>query len=283
MTASLTTRRYAGAGLSLTADVGGDIGAPAVVLLHGGGQTRHAWRGAAQALISQGRYVVSLDLRGHGDSDWDRSGDYSLDLQVQDLRAVLQEIPGKPALIGASLGGFIALLAGGEAEIPIASSLVLVDVTPMVDPAGEARVLGFMQANPGGFASIQEAADAVAAYLPHRPRPSTTDGLRRNLRLRADNRYYWHWDPRLFDRLRASPQFQLARYEAAARKVDIPTLLVRGQRSELVTPENVQHFLGLIPTAAYVDVAGASHMVAGDRNDAFNAAILAFLDSHSTR
>jgi pimeloyl-ACP methyl ester carboxylesterase len=278
----LTTRRFAGDGLELTADVGGPLGAAAVVLLHGGGQTRHAWRGAARALISQGRYVVALDLRGHGDSDWDRNGDYSLDRQVRDLRAVLKQIPGRPALVGASLGGFTALLTVGETETPVASSLVLVDVTPMVDPAGEARVLGFMQASPNGFASLEEAADAVAAYLPHRPRPATADGLRRNLRLRADNRYYWHWDPRLFERLRASPQFQLARYEAAARRVGIPTLLVRGQRSELVTLENVRHFQELIPTAHYVDVAGASHMVAGDRNDAFNAAIIAFLDGHPT-
>ena len=282
MTSRLTTTSFEGDGLKLAADVGGDIGAPPVVLLHGGGQTRHAWGAAARALVSHGRYVVSLDLRGHGDSDWDRNGDYSLDLQVRDLRAVLTRIPGKPVLVGASLGGFISLLTVGEAEVPVASGLVLVDVTPMVDPAGEARVLGFMKAYPNGFATLEAAADAVAEYLPHRPRPTNTDGLRRNLRLRDDNRYYWHWDPRLFERLRASPQYQLARYEAAARRVDVPTLLVRGERSELVTPENVRHFLGLIPTAQYVDVADAGHMVAGDRNDAFNTAIIAFLDGRST-
>lgn len=282
MTVRLHTQAFEGDGLKLAADVGGDSGAPPVVLLHGGGQTRHAWGAAARALVSHGRYVVSLDLRGHGDSDWDRNGDYSLDLQVRDLRAVLQQIPGKPVLVGASLGGFIALLTVGEAEVPVASGLVLVDVTPMVDPAGEARVIGFMNAYPQGFATLEAAADAVAEYLPHRPRPANTNGLRRNLRLRDDNRYYWHWDPRLFERLRASPQYQLARYEAAARRVAVPTLLVRGERSELVTPQNVQHFLRLIPSAQYVDVADAGHMVAGDRNDVFNQAILSFLDGLST-
>ncbi len=263
--------------MQLAADVGGDPAAPSVVLLHGGGQTRHAWGSTARALVEAGRYVVSLDLRGHGDSDWDADGDYSLDLQVQDLRSVLQQISSKPALVGASLGGFIALLTVGESPEPAASSLVLVDVTPMVDPDGEARVLGFMQAYPEGFSDVEAAADAVAAYLPHRPRPTDTSGLRRNLRQR-DGRYYWHWDPKLFDRLRASPQQQLQRYEAAARNVNVPTLLIRGQRSELVTAENVRHFLELIPTASYVDVAGAGHMVAGDRNDAFSTAVLSFLD-----
>lgn len=265
--------------MQLTADVGGDPGSPAVVLLHGGGQTRRAWGGTARALVEAGRYVVSLDLRGHGDSDWDANGDYSLDLQVEDLRAVLTQLPSRPALVGASLGGLISLLTVGETPQSVASRLVLVDVTPTVDPAGEARVLGFMTAHPQGFASVEEAAEAVAAYLPHRPRPSSTAGLKRNLRLRPDGRYYWHWDPRLFDRLRASPQLQRARYEAAAKNVRVPTLLVRGQHSELVNPENVRHFLDLIPTARFVDVAGARHMVTGDRNDVFSTAVLHFLES----
>lgn len=275
----MKTQRFHGHGLQLTADVGGDPQSPAVVLLHGGGQTRHAWGSTARALIKAGRYVISLDLRGHGDSDWDPNGDYSLDLQVEDLRSVLKQLPPRPALVGASLGGLISLLTAGETQAPVASQLVLVDVTPMLDPAGEARVLKFMTAHPQGFSNIEDAAHAVAAYLPHRPRPSSTAGLQRNLRLRADGRYYWHWDPRLFDRLRASPRYQLARYEAAARNVHVPALLVRGQRSELVSPENVRHFLDLIPSARYVDVAGAGHMVAGDRNDAFSAAVLHFLKS----
>lgn len=273
----MITQRFQGRGLQMTADVGGDPGAPAVVLLHGGGQTRYAWGATARALSKAGFYVVSLDLRGHGDSDWDENGDYSLDLQVEDLRSVLRQIPSKPAIVGASLGGFIALLTVGETPSDVARQLVLVDVTPMVDPEGEARVLDFMTGYSQGFANIDEAANAVAAYLPHRPRPASTAGLQRNLRLRADGRYYWHWDPRLFERLHASPQLQLKRYEAAARNVRVPTLLVRGQHSELVTPDNVRHFLTLIPSAQYVDVAGAGHMVAGDRNDAFSAAVLSFL------
>ncbi len=271
--------RLQGHGLQLAADVGGDPALPSVVLLHGGGQTRRAWGGTARTLIEAGYHVVSLDLRGHGESDWDVNGDYSLDLQVEDLRAVLRQLPSQPVLVGASLGGLISLATVGETPQSIASRLVLVDVTPMVDPEGEARVLGFMTAHPQGFATVEEAAQAVAAYLPHRPRPSSTAGLKRNLRLRPDGRYYWHWDPRLFDRLRASPQLQQARYEAAARNVRIPTLLVRGQHSELVNADNVRHFLDLIPTARFVDVAGARHMVAGDRNDVFSAAVLHFLES----
>ena len=96
---------------------------------------------------------------------------------------------------------------------------------------------------PMGFASVEEAADAIAAYLPHRPRPKNLSGLHRNLRHRADGRWYWHWDPRFFDTFEPDHEAAARRYTAAARNVSVPTLLVRGSKSELVTPENVRHFL----------------------------------------
>jgi pimeloyl-ACP methyl ester carboxylesterase len=59
----------------------------------------------------------------------------------------------------------------------------------------------------------------------------------------------------------------------------VPTLLVRGSRSDLVPEESVRHFLDVIPDARYVDVQDAGHMVVGDRNDAFRAALIEFLEA----
>lgn len=259
----------------LAASTGGAPNSPCIVFLHGGGQTRHAWNASARELLAAGYRVLSLDLRGHGDSDWAADGDYRMDIQISDLLAVLSQLPGVPVLVGASLGGLIALSAAGE-HPGIASALVLVDVTPKVDPRGEARIKQFMQANPDGFAEYAEAVDAVTRYLPHRPRQKSTSGLLRNLRLR-NGRYYWHWDPRLFDTLDISPQTLQARYEIAAASLTIPTLLVRGAQSELVGSEHVQHFLDLLPEARYVDVQDAGHMVAGDSNRVFTEALHTFL------
>ncbi|AXL53674.1 hydrolase or acyltransferase of alpha/beta superfamily [Paraburkholderia caffeinilytica] len=271
------TRRFsAHGGVTLASDLAGDAAAPLVILLHGGGQTRRAWRHTANALSLRGLRVVSVDLRGHGESDWAPDGDYSLDAQIQDLRALANALPESPMLVGASLGGLIALAAVGEAAV-IARSLVLVDVAPRVDAVGEARIQHFMRQHGDGFASIEEAAEAVAAYLPHRPRPADTSGLKHSLRLQH-GRYYWHWDPALINSLDASPNRLAARYDAAARNVRVPTLLVRGARSELVTHESVSHLKTVIPHAESVDVASAGHMVAGDRNDAFSAALLAFIE-----
>lgn len=279
----LTTAEFAGdAGLKLVADVGGDPSAPAVIFTHGGGQTRHAWHKATQDFAAQGYRVVSLDARGHGDSAWAPDGDYSLSAVVADLRAVLSQLPGRPALVGASMGGLTSLVAIGESPTPIASHLVLVDVVPRVERGGVKKIRAFMSANPQGFATIDEAADAVAAYNPHRPRPRDVSGLMRNLRLRADGRLHWHWDPRfLTPREKFDPMLLEQRLRDAATRVQVPTLLVRGAHSDIVSETGVAELRSLIPHAEIVDIAGAGHMVAGDRNDVFSHAAAEFLRRHS--
>lgn len=263
-------------GISVAADIGGNITDPAVVLLHGGGQTRHSWKRGYDALVAAGYYVVSLDARGHGDSDWAPSGDYGLDALASDLRSVLDQIPENPVIIGASLGGMTALAAVGEAEEPVARALVLVDITPAIDTKGTDHIATFMNANLDGFASVDEAADAVARYNPNRPRPKNTDGLSRNLRQR-NGRFYWHWDPRFLSHGELHPEFVQARLEAASQRVQVPTLLIRGAHSDVVGDEQVAQFRELMPAAECITVGGAGHMVAGDRNDAFNQGILDFI------
>lgn len=279
--AALQTRRYHGAdGITLAADVGGDPANPGVVFMHGGGQTRQSWGTALQYLAGAGYHVVSLDMRGHGDSDRAPDGDYRFGRFVADLRAVLMQLPPRPALVGASLGGLTGLLTLGESapDEDLASALVLVDVVPKVEREGTDRISRFMTGNPDGFATLEDAADAVAAYLPHRPRPRSVDGLRKNLRLLDDGRWHWHWDPEFATGvLRPETHRLVERMRDAAQNVRVPTLLVRGTLSDVVSVEAAQDFMSLLPSAEFHDVAGTGHMVAGDDNDAFNAAIIDFL------
>jgi pimeloyl-ACP methyl ester carboxylesterase len=275
-------------GNTLAGDVFGEDGPP-VLLLHGGGQTRHAWRKTGDLLARMGFVAYAVDQRGHGDSEWVADGayafaDYAADARV--LADTLAERSGvRPVAVGASLGGIAALLAEGGPERPkngrVFSALVLVDITPRVDLAGVAKVQGFMRAHAKeGFASIAEAADAVAEYLPHRPRPRSHEGLKKNLRLHPDGRWRWHWDPRFLEgRRRVGPHGLEVEdmLVEAARRIAIPTLLVRGASSELVQEEHAKDFLKLVPHARYLDVTGARHMVAGDRNDQFAGAIKDFL------
>lgn len=268
-------------GLRLAADVGGDPDHPSVILLHGGGQTRHSWHGTMRKLITRGYYVLNLDTRGHGESEWSATGDYSFDAMADDLVAVAASLPTLPAFVGASMGGCTALCAVGRVLSPVASALVLVDVVPRIDPKGAARIIAFMQGHPQGFATVEQAADAVAAYNPHRPRPRDFSGLMKNLRRRDDGRLYWHWDPRLLTGPNlVEPPLMAERLLDMCKGVHIPTLLVRGMESEIVSEAGVAELRAHLPNVNVFDVANAGHMVAGDRNDVFNAGILDFLARH---
>ena len=274
-------------GNTLVGDVYGEKGPP-VLLLHGGGQTRHAWKKSGELIARMGRTAYAIDQRGHGDSEWVRDGAYQYEDFAADARTLagtLAERSGvRPAVVGASLGGMAALLANGSGPSgdQVFSALVLVDITPRVDNDGVAKIQGFMRAQlREGFGSIVEAADAVAAYLPHRPRPRSHEGLKKNLRLHPDGRWRWHWDPKFLEgnrRIGAGSAEVEQKLVDAARRVAIPTLLVRGASSELVGEEHAKDFLTLVPHATYVDVTGARHMVAGDRNDQFASAIKSFLN-----
>ncbi len=273
------TSTFAGAdGITLRADARGDPGAPAVLFLHGGGQTRHAWGGTAEALARDGRCAISLDLRGHGESDW-ATGDapYRLERFAADLRAVVAQLEAPPALVGASLGGLASLLAIGEAEAELASAAVLVDIAPRIEPKGAQRITSFMVGRPDGYESLEEVADAIADYTRHRSRPRDLESLKKNLRVGANGRYHWHWDPRFMGADGPAEIVDRRRLFASARRLAIPTLLVRGRESDILSDEGVREFLEHLPNAQYIDVGGAGHMVAGDRNDAFTEAVRAFL------
>jgi pimeloyl-ACP methyl ester carboxylesterase len=272
-------------GNAMAGDVYGEEGPP-VLLLHGGGQTRHAWKKTGELIARMGRVAYAVDQRGHGDSEWVADGAYQYDDFAADARVLadtLAERSGvRPVVVGASLGGMAALIANHQpGKAQHFSALVLVDITPRVDIEGVSKIQGFMRAHSReGFATIAEAADAVAAYLPHRPRPRSHEGLKKNLRLHPDGRWRWHWDPRFIEGNRrigaGSGDVERALVEAA-KAITIPALLVRGASSELVQEEHARDFLKLVPHARYVDVTGARHMVAGDRNDQFATAIKNFL------
>lgn len=268
-------------GIRLVASVAGSIERPAILLAHGGGQTRHAWGNTMKALCDRGYRAIALDLRGHGDSDWSEHGRYELDAFADDLITVARCLGQPPAVVGASLGGLAALIAEGEKAAGTFSCLTLVDVTPRMEMAGINRIVGFMTAHvQKGFKSIDEAADVIAAYLPNRERRRNLSGLAKNLRLGSDGRYRWHWDPRFITNVQPPEQERrFDRLENAARRVGCPVHLVRGGMSDLVSEEVTKAFLELVPHASYSNVVDAGHMVVGDQNDHFSQAVLGFLET----
>jgi pimeloyl-ACP methyl ester carboxylesterase len=266
-------------GLRLAVECRGRAGAPAIVFAHGFGQTRQAWTRAAETLARRGWRSVTFDARGHGDSDRLPGGDYRLQQFSDDLLAVARAVPGPPVLVGASMGGLLGLVAAGECRPPPFRALVLVDITPRWEPAGVARMLEFMRARPRGFASLDEAADQVAAYLSHRSRRKRNEELAPLLRRGGDGRLRWHWDPALLDTIAHTGERHQGRLLEAARHVNVPVMLLAGGRSDVVSEATVAEFLRHVPHARYAAIPGATHMLAGDDNDAFTHEIEKFLSA----
>lgn len=265
-------------GVAIAGDRWGDPEGPLVLLQHGGGQTRHAWKGAGETLGAAGYDAVALDARGHGDSGWSPAGEYSVDHMVEDLRHVVDALGGRaPVMVGASMGGGTSLIAIGEAQLP-ATALVLVDIAPRIESAGAQKVMEFMRQKPEGFDTLEEVALAIASYQPHRSRPRNLDGLAKNVRQGENGKYFWHWDPA---RLQQWNEEDRAHYRErlirAGDNLPLPTLLVHGGLSDVLSDDGARDFLRQCPQAEYVKLGDAAHMVAGDRNDIFGAAVVDFL------
>jgi pimeloyl-ACP methyl ester carboxylesterase len=265
--------------LHIVGDAYGSPDNPAILFAHGGGQTRHAWGNTAMALAQQGWYSIAIDLRGHGDSNWHPHGDYRIETFADDLQNIAATFNQPPVLVGASLGGLSGLIAEGKSYLPVFSAIILVDVAHRHEKKGAKRIISFMcEHMEEGFANLEEAGEAIAAFLSHRSRPTDLSSLEKNLRLSSDGRYYWHWDPKFLphaNELRRNTDFK--RFTDAARSLRIPTLLVRGHMSDVVSKDITKEFLELVPHAKFIDVQGAGHMISGDRNDLFSGSIINFL------
>lgn len=276
-----TTVRIPGEEATLVADTFGDHHDPPVVLLHGGGQTRHSWRATGSTLAQAGWYAIAVDLRGHGNSDWSATGNYGLSSFTADVHRIAEHMSTPPVLIGASIGGIASLAAVGQ-KPTMALGLVMVDVSPFVQTNAARLIRQFMSANIDGFASMTEVIDAVKEYLPHRSWESDRCYLRRHLRRRG-GRLYWHWDPELIDAPLApgdgeDPLIDPPRLRQAAASLRLPTMLIRGSQSQVLSITDASNFLNLVPHAEFVSIDGAHHMVAGDDNDAFGEVVASFLE-----
>ena len=277
-----TTRHFlTRSGIQIQADFWGELNENSVVLLHGGGQTRHSWGSTAAVIASKGWCAISVDLRGHGMSGWAPDGEYGLNGFAEDIDSVIQEIGVSPVLVGASLGGLTGMYLEGHLRPGSIRSLVLVDVVPRMNPKGVEGVKSFMYEHmQSGFATLKEAAEAISAYNPQREIPSDLEGLKKNLYQR-DGRWFWHWDPAFMENTRTPQRLGMQDSDFLHRvceAIEVPMLLVRGRLSDLVTEVEAEIFLSDFPNASYVDVSGAGHMVAGDKNDVFTKAIVDFLD-----
>ncbi|RZL75343.1 MAG: alpha/beta hydrolase [Rhodococcus sp. (in: high G+C Gram-positive bacteria)] len=247
-----------------------------VLFLHGGGQTRHSWARTAERLAAAGWTAITVDARGHGDSAW--TAQYRLDDFVADLREILDQLETPRAVVGASLGGRTILTAEGE-NPSMCSAVALVDIAPNINRAEQQRVQSFLGAAPDGFRSLDEAAAAIDAYRPGGTKRNP-QGLRKNLRQRDDGRWYWHWDPKFLEFGTDPENSSTERLNRAASGISVPTLLVRGTRSGMVSADSAADLMNRIPHGELAEV-DAGHMITGDDNGVFTERLTTFFDEHA--
>ena len=233
------------AGIRLEADVIGSDNDPAVLLLHGAGQTRAIWSNVADALEQAGRRVISLDLRGHGGSEWPEDGRYDFDALVGDLRAVLAQLGTRPVVVASTLGGWIAAAALERDAAVLASGLVLVDL-PVSEDVTMAQRIGDR---------LREAANRAPGQAA--------------------------WDARLFEAFDAATVTE--RLSGIAPNIALPTLYVRGAMSELVSRASAAAFVGQLPDGELVEVEDPALVVTEDRIDALGAHLIDFLERRAPR
>lgn len=242
----MTIAQYRGfAGIRLEAEAGGADDDPAVLLLHGAGQTRDVWTGIAEALQQAGRRVISLDLRGHGGSEWPADGRYDFEAYVEDLRAVLAQLGTRPVVVASTLGGWIACAALERDAALLASGLVLVDLPLNVDPDVSARI----------SARLREALALSPGQAP--------------------------WDVRMLGAFDTGAMTE--RIDGVAEHIALPTLYVRGAMSELVSHEDAAAFVGRLPDGELVEVEDAALVVTEDRVEALGGHLIEFLERRAPR
>ncbi|SIT41737.1 Alpha/beta hydrolase [Paraburkholderia piptadeniae] len=209
-------------GVRLAGDTLGDPNGTPIILLHGAGQTRHSWRRMAHLLGDAGFYVISFDARGHGNSDWPADSNYSPSAMVRDLEHIALSLGVKrPVLVGAATGGATSLLAVGEHYVD-ASGLILINFAPQTEPGGVARVQSNMRQQSAALGRAESCDPHFASW----PRDMT----RRHQRL-----------------------------SAAARRLTCPTLLIRGERSDVISQEGVEEFRVLCPQTEYIGIQDVGH------------------------
>jgi len=271
--------RLPGEGVMLAADTIGPEAAPLVLFFHGGGQSRRSWRATARHVAEAGYRAMTIDLRGHGDSDWAPDGDYFVEAYARDIEAILDFLDRKAVLVGASRGGQAALIAASRRADRVAL-VMLADVGPLIDNSGVDRIRLFFEASRHGFASVEDAAAALSAHLGQRSERSP-GALARAMRRDDSGRYHWRWDPRTASRAFLNPPEEGEALAQAAAVVNVPVVMVHAEHSDLISPASVARFRELTPQLVVVEALGVGHMFTGDRNDPFAADLLTYLARHA--
>ncbi len=247
----------------------GEPGAPTVLLLHGGNQSAHSWD-LVSLHLSDRYHVYAIDQRGHGDSEWTRDQDYSIQARAEDALAFIRELGlGTPVVVGHSMGGRVTMEMSRVAP-DVARAAVLVDVGPELSAKGVAVVHNFVVSNVE-FDDLEEFLDNVVKYDRFRSREHITRTVKYNMLRRVDGKYISKVDHRRIpDVTETAPEFD-------PKVMSFPVLLIRGGESDVLDADAAERFVAALPKGQLVTVPDVGHNVHGGNTPGFLAVVNPFL------
>ena len=249
----------------------GEPGAPKILLLHGGNQSAHSWD-LVSLHLSDRYHVFALDQRGHGDSEWSRDLDYSIEAKAADVLAFVEDQGiDSPVIMGHSMGGRVTMNVA-LAHPELARGIVLVDVGPELSPKGVEVIANFVTHNVE-FDDLEEFLDNVVKYDRFRSREHIARTVKYNMLRRADGKYISKVDHR---RVPISAS-ELTLDDVKAIKA--PVLLVRGGESDILDSDAAERFVDALPNAQLVTVPDTGHNVHSGNTPGFLEAVGPFVTS----
>jgi pimeloyl-ACP methyl ester carboxylesterase len=234
-----------------------------IVFLHGGGLNAHTWD-VVCLMLRQDYHCVALDQRGHGDSEWEPTADYSFESQIRDIEGFVEKLAlQRPLIVGHSMGGFAAM-GYAMRHAKTMAGLVLVDVGPELSMDGAKRIREFVSQD-RVLDSVDEFVQKAMSFNPMRNPALLRRSLLHNLRQLPNGKWTWKHDPN-----RMSPDFNKERIARAKQifdevhSISCPTLVLRGDRSDVFSDDNASKFAGALPNGKWIRVPNAGHTIQGD-------------------
>ena len=249
----------------------GDPARRPVLLLHGGNQSSHSWD-LVSLHLSDRYHVFALDQRGHGDSEWSRELDYSIEAMVADALAFIAD-QGlvRPVIFGHSMGGRVTLQAVLH-DPAVARAVVIVDVGPELSAKGT-KVIGDFVAHNVEFDDLDVFLDNVVRYDPFRTREHIARTVKYNMLVRADGKYISKVDHRRI------PGTMREMTLDSVGTIPCPVLVIRGGESDVLLPEAAERFVEALADGRLVTVPNVGHNVHWGNTPGFLDAIGPFLAS----
>ncbi|SEO49898.1 Pimeloyl-ACP methyl ester carboxylesterase [Salinihabitans flavidus] len=246
-------------------DYGGDGAHPPLLIVHGLYGSARNW-GAVAKRMADGRRVVAVDMRNHGESPWKDTQSY--EDMAADLDEVLDRLGGKWDVLGHSMGGKAAMVLALTRPARV-NRLIVADIAPVAYGHTQGHFIDAMQSV--DLSAVEKRSDAMDQLAPHVDDPTLRSFFTQSLDLKQKK---WRLN---LDVLKAEMP-KILGFPEIKGQYDGPVLFLTGAESDYVTPDHRPAIKALFPRARFLRINGAGHWLHAEKPREFIATLRAWLE-----